>query len=141
MSPTETRYEHIVLNEKNVPIIGRANFKVIQLVESYLANSWSAEELHDQFPVLTMGQIHSALAYYWDNKEEIDRQIERELQFVEQMRQAQGPSPFKLAARRSGARLVALLETKPLDDVDRKDLDIMEQSIEEGCERIDPSEW
>jgi uncharacterized protein (DUF433 family) len=141
MAPTETRYEHIVVSEQNVPIIGEANFKVIQLVESYLAHRWSAEELHEQFPTLTMGQIHSALAYYWDNKEEIDRQIEQELQPVEQRRQAQGPSPFNRAAKRSGARLVALLETKPLDDVDRKDLDIMEQSIEEGCERIDPSEW
>ena len=39
-----------------------------------------------------MGQIHSALAYYWDHKEELDLDIERRLELVEQIRRDVGPS-------------------------------------------------
>ncbi len=33
---TETGYEHIVLNEKNVPIINGTQFKIIHLVMSHI---------------------------------------------------------------------------------------------------------
>ena len=39
-----------------------------------------------------MGQIHSALAYYWDHKEEIDRQIEADLDYADHMRKNSGES-------------------------------------------------
>jgi len=103
MSITETRYEHIVLNESKVPIIVGTNMKVVELVIEKVAYGWSPEELHFQHPYLTLGQIHSALAYYWDHQEEFDQDIERRLQFVDQVRQAAGPSP-----------LVALLKAKGL---------------------------
>jgi hypothetical protein len=43
--------------------------------------------LHFQHPQLTLGQIHSALAYYWDHKAELDQDIERRLQAVDQLQQ------------------------------------------------------
>ena len=33
--------------------------------------------MHFQYPHLTMSQIHSALAYYWDFKAEMDADIQR----------------------------------------------------------------
>jgi uncharacterized protein (DUF433 family) len=60
----ETRYEHIVLNENQVPYIVGTTTKVIELVLDHIAYGWSPEELHFQFPYLSLGQIHSALAYY-----------------------------------------------------------------------------
>ena len=33
------------------------------------------EELVEQFPFLTLAQIHDALAYYYDNREEVDRDL------------------------------------------------------------------
>jgi uncharacterized protein (DUF433 family) len=72
-----TSYEHIVLDEKNVPYIAGTRFKVIQLVLNHQAYGWSPEELKFQHPQLTMGQIHSALAYYWDHKEDLDDYIEK----------------------------------------------------------------
>jgi uncharacterized protein (DUF433 family) len=41
--------------------------KVIELVREQDAYGWSPEELHFQHPYLSLGQIHSALAYYWDH--------------------------------------------------------------------------
>jgi uncharacterized protein (DUF433 family) len=92
--PTETRYEHILLNEDQVPTISGTTMKVIELVLDHLAYGWSPEELHFQHPNLTMGQIHSALAYYWDHEAEIDRDIERRLQSVDQMQQNTKATPL-----------------------------------------------
>ena len=47
-----------------------------------------------QHPALSLSQIHSALAYYWDHQGEIDRDIERRSRFVEQARREAGPSPL-----------------------------------------------
>lgn len=77
MSVTETRYEHIVLSDRGVPLIPGTAMKVIELVREQQAYGWSVEELHFQHPYLSLGQIHSALAYYWDHKDDLDADIER----------------------------------------------------------------
>ena len=64
----ETRYEHIVLNEDHVSSIASTIMKVVV-----------------QHPCLTLGQIHSALAYYWDHREELDRDMQRRLKRVEEL--------------------------------------------------------
>ncbi len=84
---SETRYEHIILNEARVPMIAGTTMKVIELALDHLAYGWSPEELHFQHPHLSLGQIHSALAYYWDHKAELDEDIERRLQAVDQLQQ------------------------------------------------------
>ena len=61
--------------------------KVIELVLEKSAYGWSPEELHFQHPYLSLGQIHSALAYYWDHQKELDSDIENRLATVEQTRQ------------------------------------------------------
>ncbi len=90
----ETRYEHVVLNKEQVPVIVGSTMKVVELVLSNLAYGWSPEELHFQFPHLSMGQIYSALAYYWDHREELDQDIEERLAATEQLRQRFGESPL-----------------------------------------------
>lgn len=99
---SETRYEHIILDEALVPLITSTRVKVIELVLDHLAYGWSPEELHLQHPHLTMGQIHSALAYYWDRQAELDHDIERRLQLVDQLQQTSPSSPLleRLKARR-----------------------------------------
>lgn len=79
MALVATKHEHIILNEDEVPIIAGTNMKVIELVLDKNAYGWSPEELHFQHPYLTLGQIYSALAYYWDHREELDKDIERRL--------------------------------------------------------------
>ena len=85
-------YKHIVLDNQGVALIADTPIKVIELVQSHLAYGWSPAELHFQFPHLSLGQIHSALAYYRDHKQELDQEIERRTQRVEQIR-SQTPVP------------------------------------------------
>jgi len=102
MSVVETQYEHVILNGDNVPVIAGTNMKVVELVLGRMAYGWSPQEVHFQHPYLTLGQIYSALTYYWDHQEELDRDIERRLQFVDQVRQAMGPSPLVARLRAKG---------------------------------------
>ena len=102
MPVVETQYEHIILNESNVPIISGTTMKVVELVLEKTAYGWSPEELYFQHPYLTLGQIHSALAYYWDHREELDRDIELRLEFVDEVQQEMEPSPLVTRLKAKG---------------------------------------
>ena len=103
MAVVETRYEHVVLNEAQVPIIVGTTMKVLELVVEKQAYGWSPEELQFQHPALTLGQIYSALAYYADHQEALDQEIEQRLDRVTQLQRGLGPTP-----------LIARLEAKGL---------------------------
>lgn len=87
----ETRHEHITVNEASVLSIAGTTMKVVELVVEQQAYGWSPEELHFQHPYLTLGQIHSALAYYWDHHAELDRDIQRRLEQVDGLRSENQP--------------------------------------------------
>jgi len=89
-----TPYFHIELNDDGVPMISGTTMKVIELVLDHLAYGWSPEELQYQHPYLTLGQVYSALAYYWDHQKELDSQIEGDLNWVQEQRRTQPTSPF-----------------------------------------------
>ena len=99
---TITTYEHVQIDAQGVPIIAGTTMKVVELVMAQMAYGWSPEELHLQHPYLTLGQIHSALAYYWDHKEELDADIERRGQYAEESRRKAGPSPLAEKLRAQG---------------------------------------
>jgi uncharacterized protein (DUF433 family) len=95
-------YRHVGLDDKGVPYIQGTTMKIVELVAENIGYRWGAEELQIQHPYLTLGQVHSALSYYHDHKDEIDRDIERRMLFVEKMRKMAGPSPLEAKLRSKG---------------------------------------
>ncbi|NEP58044.1 MAG: DUF433 domain-containing protein [Symploca sp. SIO2G7] len=102
MTPTATEYKHIVLDERNVAFIAGSTMKVVEIVMAQMAYGWTPEEIHINHRYLSMSQIHAALAYYWDNKQELDAFIEEDLQFVEKLRAEAGESPFVARLKAQG---------------------------------------
>ena len=49
-------------------------------------------EAHFQHPYLTLGQIYSALAYYWDHKAALDQDIEQRLERIDHIQRELGSS-------------------------------------------------
>ncbi len=94
MSLTKTSYEHVVFDSSGVPVVEGTTMKVIELVLETQTYGWSPEELHFQHSYLSLGQIHSALAYYWDHQSELESDIARRLQTVEALKQQQHASPL-----------------------------------------------
>jgi uncharacterized protein (DUF433 family) len=99
---TITQAPHISFDRQNRPWIAGANTKVIEVALSHIAYGWSAEVLHENYPHLSLAEIYAALAYYYDNKEEMDRAIEEQYERVEQMRRAAGKSPLARKLRATG---------------------------------------
>jgi uncharacterized protein (DUF433 family) len=69
-------YANTELRDGDAFIAG-TQIKVRMLIRHHLGYGWDAEELQRNFPFLTLGQVYSALAYYHDHKDEIDRQIQK----------------------------------------------------------------
>jgi len=90
-----TAYEHIVVDERKVAFIEGTPVKVVELVLDHRAYGWSAEEMHFQHPQLSLGQIHSALAYYWDHRDELDAEVEDRWRRVQRLREHADPSALR----------------------------------------------
>jgi uncharacterized protein (DUF433 family) len=93
MPTVETAYEHIVLDEGGTPVIEDANTKVVEVVLSLRVSGISPEQLHRELPHLSPGQIYSALAYYWDHKDELDTDLRRRREVGDRMREELGQPP------------------------------------------------
>jgi len=85
---------HIYLDEEGRAWIDDTNTKVIEVVLDKLAYGWSAEEIHEQYPYMSLAQIHAALSYYYDHQAELDADIQRRYEEVEEMRKKAGESPI-----------------------------------------------
>ena len=99
---SDTPYKHIHIMDDGLAMIGGTKIKV-EYIAAY-ADCWgqNPKEIQEGYPFLTLGQIHSALAYYYDNKELVDRQIREGEEYVEKMRalySSNQPTRAELLAR------------------------------------------
>lgn len=102
MLTIETRYEHVILDEKKRPMIAGTKMKIVELVLDHIAYGWSPEELHFQHPDISLGQIHSALAYYWDHQPEMDEQIQNDLKEVDELKRNTPRAPLLDRLKKQG---------------------------------------
>ena len=69
-------YPHIVTPPGEYACLQKwPQIRVSQLVADYLGLSHSVEEILFNYPQLTPSEIHSALAYYFDHRDEIEREL------------------------------------------------------------------
>ena len=93
---------HIKLDENEVAWIDDTRIKVIEVAIDKIANGSSPEEMHFQYPYLSLAQIHAALTYYYDHQEEFDAEIARQLQEVSELRAISGDTPLHARLRSLG---------------------------------------
>ena len=63
----------------------------------------SPDEIVSEYPTITLSDVHAALAYYFDHRDEVDREIREGQEFAEKLR-AGAPSIFEeLRARAAHA--------------------------------------
>jgi len=98
-------YPHISLDPNNVPVLTGTRTKVVEIVLDHVAHGSDADEIHRQYPFLSLGHIHSVLGYYYDNQEEVDKDIAARLRKVDEIESRLGNSAL--------ARRLKLLESRP----------------------------
>jgi len=93
---------HIELDSCGVAWIDDTNVKVIEVVLDKLAHGSSAEEMHFQYPHLSLSQIYAALAYYHDHREAFDTEIEAQLEEYDRLAGTSSDSPARRRLRLAG---------------------------------------
>lgn len=103
MSLSATDHKYVQMDERGVPLIAGTTMKIVELIVSIQSYGWTPEQTQASYPHLSMAQIHSALAYYWDHKQTLDADIERRYQYAEYLRTASGETPMRRKLRSFGS--------------------------------------
>jgi uncharacterized protein (DUF433 family) len=98
----------IELDDNGVAWVGGTKVKVIEVATDKLAHGSSPEEMHFQYPHLSLAQIHVALAYYYEHQAEFDAEIIRQANWAMELAERAKASPLrrKLAAELRQRELV-----------------------------------
>jgi uncharacterized protein (DUF433 family) len=99
---TATAYTHIIKEDGQPAHLDKhSRTRVAMIVTDYIAYGWSVDEMHRQHPHLSLGELHAAMTYYYDQKQEIDDEIAAELQQLDHDMGAKSRPPvwFKLKAK------------------------------------------
>ena len=83
----------ISLDERGIAYIAGSSMKVAHIAIDAQTWGMTAQEIQDNYPHLSLAQIHSALAYYYDHRDTIDEQIAQDTEEYERLR-AEFPNPF-----------------------------------------------
>jgi hypothetical protein len=95
------RYPHIVKPDATPAHLERVpRVSVSMIVKDYLFYGWSIEEMCRQHPYLKPAEAHSAMAYYFDHKDEIEAEILADSELVQSTQFK--PSPFVTRMRSLG---------------------------------------
>ncbi|MBV9210196.1 MAG: DUF433 domain-containing protein [Acidobacteria bacterium] len=86
---------HIEVDEDGVAWIDNTKVKVLEIIVDKLAHGSSPEEMHFQYPHLSLAQIHAALAYYYDHQTELDAEIEQRWRAASQLANESSDSSFR----------------------------------------------
>lgn len=101
---TATSYPHIDKRPgESARLSAQPRTRVGMIVADYLWRGWSAEEIARQYPHLSLAEVHAALAYYFDHREEIDPELAAEYQQAAEWKKTHATSPL-LARLKEQAR-------------------------------------
>ncbi len=56
----------------------------------------TADQIVEQLPHLSLGQVHAALSYYFDHRDQVLQEIREDEEFVRLMRERTGPGPLEM---------------------------------------------
>ena len=91
-----TRHPYIVKNKdvcNGSPIIEGTRTRVIDIALEYEVMGRSPDEIIRSHPHVNLYQIHDALSFYYENRDELDQSIKQDQEFITQLK---GKFPSKM---------------------------------------------
>jgi hypothetical protein len=73
------------------------------IVADYVWRGWSAEEIARQYSYLTLSEVHAALTYYFDHRDEIDEELVAESHAVENWKQLHPTPPLLIRLKQQAS--------------------------------------
>lgn len=87
MKAGSATYPHIAKSgDAPAHLESHPRIRVAMLAADYLWRGWSVDEIVRQYPYLTLAEVHAALGYYFDHREEIDAELLAESRAADQWR-------------------------------------------------------
>jgi uncharacterized protein (DUF433 family) len=102
MSTKQAVASHVVIGEDGIARIDDLRTKVYLVVLDHVVSGWSAEVIHERHDYLSLAQIHAALSYYYDHKEDFDRQLAEDELEDQRLWEADQDSPLRKRLRAGG---------------------------------------
>ncbi len=78
--------------------------RVAMIAADYLWRGWSAEEIVRQYPYLTLAEVHAALTYYLDHRQDIEDELVAEYHDVESWKQSHPTPPLLICLKEQARR-------------------------------------
>ena len=76
-----------IIQDKGVcggqPRIAGTRIKVQHIIQEYERLGWTPDQICDAHPGLTLADVHAAITYYYDHKDETGNAMQDEEDFVE----------------------------------------------------------
>ena len=85
-----TNHPFIVKNKDicgGSPIIEGTRTRVIDVAIEYEILGHSPDEIINSHPQLNLSQVHDALSFYYENRDELDRKAEQDQEFIIRLKQ------------------------------------------------------
>jgi len=92
---------HIMIDDRGIARVAGTRMQVAHLVMDKMAHGSTAEQMRENYPSLSLAQIHAAMSYYYDHKTEIDAQIERSLRLADEYRAQAAHEPLSTGVARA----------------------------------------
>ena len=73
------------------PCVAGTRIRVQDIYVWHELQGKSADEIVSEFSELSLADVYAAMAYFWDNRDEIKRQMKEEEDFVAKLRSKAGP--------------------------------------------------
>ena len=100
MHAAATTYPHIEKPGNAPARLSRVlRTRVATIVAEYLTHGYSADEIVRQYPYLRIAEVHSAMSCYFDHQTEIDTEILKEIEDLNQWEANHAPAPVVLRLR------------------------------------------
>jgi len=68
------------------PIIDGTRTRVIDIAIEYEMLGQSPDEIISSHPHLNLSQVHDALSFYYENRDELDRKAEQDQEFIARLK-------------------------------------------------------
>ena len=87
---SQTTLQSYIVQEDGIcggqPRIAGTRLKVQHIALEYDRLGWTPDQICDAHPGISLSQIHAAISYYFDHKEETDQAIREDVEFADRLR-------------------------------------------------------
>ena len=90
---------HIEVDEQGVAWISDSRVKVVEIALDKMVHGSSPEEIHFQYPHLSLARIYAALAYYFQHQNELDSEIQQRWLEVNELAALEANTPLQKRLR------------------------------------------